>query len=153
MHGGCVRRRIRRQGIHRQGDHLNAVSQSIPLGGISKISHVDISEEDFDALVEEALEALPEQLLAGLDNVAIVVEDEPEDGSDTLGFYEGIALTERDDSWFGALPDRVVLFRGPLSRMCSDEDELFDEIAITLVHEIGHYHGIDEERLHELGWG
>ena len=114
---------------------------------------MDIGEEDFYALVEEALATLPEELLDDLENVAIVVEDEPEDGSETLGVYEGTALTERDSSWFGMLPDRVVLFRGPLSRMCSDEDELFDEIAITLVHEIGHYHGIDEERLHELGWG
>lgn len=114
---------------------------------------MDIGEEDFYALVEEALATLPEELLDDLENVAIVVEDEPEDGSETLGVYEGIALTERDSSWFGMLPDRVVLFRGPLSRMCEDEDELFEEIAITLVHEIGHYHGIDEERLHELGWG
>jgi hypothetical protein len=114
---------------------------------------VDIGEEDFYALVEEALATLPEELLDDLENVAIVVEDEPEDGSETLGVYEGIALTERDSSWFGMLPDRVVLFRGPLSRMCEDEDALFEEIAITLVHEIGHYHGIDEERLHELGWG
>jgi hypothetical protein len=114
---------------------------------------VDIGEEDFYALVEEALDSLPDDLLNDLDNVAIVVEDEPEDGSDTLGIYEGVALTERDSSWFGTLPDRVVLFRGPLSRMCEDEDELFEEIAITLVHEIGHYHGIDEQRLHELGWG
>ena len=114
---------------------------------------MDIGEEDFYALVEEALATLPEELLDDLENVAIVVEDEPEDGSETLGGYEGTALTERDSSWFGMLPDRVVLFRGPLSRMCEDEDELFEEIAITLVHEIGHYHGIDEERLHELGWG
>ncbi len=114
---------------------------------------MDIGEEDFYALVEEALATLPEELLDDLENVAIVVEDEPEDGSETLGVYEGIALTERDSSWFGMLPDRVVLFRGPLSRMCEDEDALFEEIAITLVHEIGHYHGIDEERLHELGWG
>ena len=114
---------------------------------------MDIGEEDFYALVEEALESLPEELLCNLDNVAIVAEDEPEDGSETLGIYEGTALTERDSSRFGMLPDRVVLFRGPLSRMCEDEDELFEEIAITLVHEIGHYHGIDEERLHELGWG
>ena len=114
---------------------------------------MDIGEEDFYALVEEALATLPEALLDDLENVAIVVEDEPEDGSETLGIYEGTALTERDSSWFGMLPDRVVLFRGPLSRMCEDEDELFEEIAITLVHEIGHYHGIDEERLHELGWG
>ena len=114
---------------------------------------MDIGEEDFYALAEEALATLPEKLLDDLENVAIVVEDEPEDGSETLGVYEGTALTERDSSWFGMLPDRVVLFRGPLSRMCEDEDELFEEIAITLVHEIGHYHGIDEERLHELGWG
>ena len=114
---------------------------------------MDIGEEGFYALVEEALATLPEELLDDLENVAIVVEDEPEDGSETLGVYEGTALTERDSSWFGMLPDRVVLFRGPLSRMCEDEDALFEEIAITLVHEIGHYHGIDEERLHELGWG
>ena len=114
---------------------------------------MDIGEEDFYALAEEALATLPEELLDDLENVAIVVEDEPEDGSETLGIYEGTALTERDSSWFGMLPDRVALFRGPLSRMCEDEDELFEEIAITLVHEIGHYHGIDEERLHELGWG
>lgn len=114
---------------------------------------MDIGEEDFYALVEEALATLPKELLDDLENVAIVVEDEPKDGSETLGVYEGTALTERDSSWFGMLPDRVVLFRGPLSRMCEDEDELFEEIAITLVHEIGHYHGIDEERLHELGWG
>ena len=114
---------------------------------------MDIGEEDFYALAEEALNALPEELLDGLDNVVIVAEDEPEDGSDTLGIYEGVALTERDSSWFGVLPDRVVLFRGPLSRMCESEDELFEEIAVTLIHEIGHYHGIDEERLHELGWG
>ena len=112
---------------------------------------MDIGEEDFYALVEEALATLPEELLDDLENVAIVVEDEPEDGSETLGVYEGTALTERDSSWFGMLPDRVVLFRGPLSRMCEDEDDLFEEIAITLIHEIGHYHGIDEERLHELG--
>lgn len=117
------------------------------------IERVEISEDDFEALVTEAMEDLPAEILDGLDNVVIVTEDEPEDGSDTLGVYEGTALTERDSSWFGALPDRVVLFRGPLTRMCEDEDELYEEIAITLVHEIGHFHGIDEDRLHELGWG
>ena len=114
---------------------------------------MDITLDDFETLVEEALENLPPQLLEGLDNVVIVTEEEPEDGSDTLGIYEGVALTERDASWFGSLPDRVVLFSGPLSRMCHTEDELYDEIYITLVHEIGHFHGIDEARLHELGWG
>lgn len=115
---------------------------------------MDLSEERFDALVDEALGNLPPELLEGLDNVVIVSQDEPEDGSDTLGWYEGTALTERDTSYgMGQLPDRVVLFRGPLTRMCRDEEELLDELEITLLHELGHYHGIDEETLHSLGWG
>jgi len=114
---------------------------------------MDISADDFEALVEEALAELPEQLVDGLDNVIFVVEDEPEDGSDTLGVYEGTALTERADYGYGQLPDRIVLFQGPLSRMCADEDELYDEIWITLVPALGHSHGIEEDALHELGWG
>ena len=115
---------------------------------------MELSEERFDALVDEALGNLPPQLLEGLDNVVIVTQYEPEDGSDTLGWYEGTALTERDTSYgMGQLPDRVVLFRGPLTRMCDDEDDLLEELEVTLLHELGHYHGIDEERLHDLGWG
>ena len=114
---------------------------------------MQISAEKFELLVEEALGELPEQLTDGIDNLIFVIEDEPEDGSDTLGVYEGTALTERDGYGYGQLPDRVVLFQGPLTRMCEDEDELYDEIWITLVHELGHYHGIEEEALHELGWG
>ena len=115
---------------------------------------MELPEERFDALVDEGLARRPEMLLGGLDNVIIVVEDEPEDGSDVLGWYEGTALTERDTSYgLGHLPDRVVLFRGPLTRMCEDEEDLLNEIEITLLHELGHYHGIDEERLHALGWG
>lgn len=114
---------------------------------------MDITDERFDELVEEALDSLPDALVENLDNLVFVVEDEPEDGSETLGWYEGTALTERDAYGYGQLPDRVVLFKGPLSRMCEDEDDLLDEIEITLVHELGHYHGIDEEQLHHLGWG
>ncbi|HMR47668.1 MAG TPA: metallopeptidase family protein [Arachnia sp.] len=114
---------------------------------------MDITDERFDELVEDALQDLPDVLVENLDNLVFVVEDEPEDGSDTLGWYEGTALTERDIYGYGELPDRVVLFKGPLSRMCEDEDDLRDEIEITLVHELGHYHGIDEEQLHNLGWG
>lgn len=114
---------------------------------------MDLSADAFEALVEEALEQLPERLIAELDNLIFVAEDEPEDGSDTLGVYEGTALTERHEYGFGQLPDRIVLFQGPLTRMCESEDELYEEIWITLVHELGHYHGIEEEALHELGWG
>ena len=114
---------------------------------------MQISAEEFELLVEEALGELPEQLVDGVDNLIFVIEDEPEDGSDTLGWYEGTALTERDQYGFGQLPDRVVLFRGPLTRMCTDEDHLYDEICVTLLHELGHYHGIEEDALHDLGWG
>lgn len=132
-----------------------STSASVPgvRHGLASLA-MELPEERFDDLVDEALTHLPAALLENLDNVLIVVEDEPDDGSDVLGWYEGTALTERDTSYgMGQLPDRVVLFRGPLTRMCEDEEELLDEIGITLVHELGHYHGIDEERLHELGWG
>ncbi|NLE99066.1 MAG: metallopeptidase family protein [Propionibacterium sp.] len=114
---------------------------------------IDITDDDFDALVEEAFDELPDELLEHIDNLIFVIEDEPEDGSDTLGVYEGTALTERDEYGFGQLPDRIVLFKGPLTRLARDLEELYDEIIVTLVHELGHYHGIEEARLHELGWG
>lgn len=114
---------------------------------------MQISETDFATIVDEALDRLPSRLMDGLDNLVFVVEDEPEDGSDSLGWYEGTALTERDQYGYGQLPDRIVLFRGPLSRMCADVAQLREEIWITLLHELGHYHGIDEATLHALGWG
>jgi predicted Zn-dependent protease with MMP-like domain len=89
-----------------------------------------------------------------LDNVAFFVEDEPPaDDPDLLGVYDGIPLTERDVGWGGHLPDRIVIFSGPLQRMCVDREELLEEIAITVVHEIAHHFGIDDDMLHELGWG
>nr|WP_286279366.1 metallopeptidase family protein [Naasia aerilata] len=92
-------------------------------------------------------------MVDGLENVVFVVEDRPEDGSlDTLGTYDGVALTERDRYGLGEMPDRIILFREPLLAICEDLDELRDEIHITLVHEIAHYYGIDDERLHALGW-
>lgn len=125
---------------------------------------VDISAEDFELAVRDALDEVPQQLLGLLDNVAFFVEDEPgpehadpgfspQENAGLLGIYLGTPLTERDGGWAGSLPDRIVLFRGPLSRMCADVDELREEIAVTIVHEAGHHVGIDEERLHELGWG
>jgi predicted Zn-dependent protease with MMP-like domain len=92
-------------------------------------------------------------MVDGLENLVFVVEDRPEDGSlDLLGIYEGVALTERDRYGFGELPDRIVLFREPLLSVCDDLDQLRDEIHVTLVHEIAHYYGIDDDELHRLGW-
>jgi predicted Zn-dependent protease with MMP-like domain len=90
-----------------------------------------------------------------LDNVVFFVEDEPPaEDPDLLGVYDGVPLTDRGDSWaMGALPDRITIYRGLLTRMCADREDLLDEIAVTVVHEIAHHFGISDARLHELGWG
>ena len=114
---------------------------------------LDLNEEEFEKIVISELDELPDEMVDGLENLVFVTEDRPADGSlDLLGLYEGVALTERDRYGFGELPDRIVLFREPLLAICEDEDELRDEIHITLVHEIAHYYGIDDDELHRLGW-
>ena len=114
---------------------------------------LNLSAKQFEKIVVDELDELPDEMVDGLENLVFVVEDRPEDGSlDLLGVYEGVALTERDRYGFGELPDRIVLFREPLLAVCADLDELRDEIHVTLVHEIAHYYGIDDEELHRLGW-
>jgi predicted Zn-dependent protease with MMP-like domain len=114
---------------------------------------LEMSSDEFERLVVDELDQLPDDMVDGLENVVFVVEDVPEDGSlDVLGTYDGVALTERDRYGFGEMPDRIILFREPLLAFCEDVDELRDEIHVTLVHEIAHYYGIDDDRLHTLGW-
>jgi predicted Zn-dependent protease with MMP-like domain len=107
----------------------------------------------FEDLVERALEELPEQLRDHMDNVIVVVEDEPgpEDG-DVLGIYRGVDLTRRDDSYVFALPDEIVIFQGPIERLCEGEDELVEQVRVTVLHEVAHHFGISDDRLAELGW-
>ncbi|MBA3614909.1 MAG: metallopeptidase family protein [Actinomycetota bacterium] len=116
---------------------------------------------DFYKQVERALEGLPPELSSLLDNVAIVVEDWPDYSTplvsggpqETLyGLYEGVPLTERGAGYYGFLPDKITIFRGPLERDFATH-ELEEQVRITVVHEIAHYFGFDEERLEELGWG
>jgi len=107
----------------------------------------------FEALVIDELDQLPDDMVDGLENVVFVVEDRPEDGTlDLLGLYDGLALTERTQYGMGELPDRIVLFREPHLAQCETEAELRDEIHTTLVHEIAHFYGLDDEQLHEMGW-
>ncbi|MFF2390409.1 metallopeptidase family protein [Agromyces sp. NPDC058104] len=114
---------------------------------------MELDAEAFEALVVDELDLLPDDMVDGLENVVFVVEDRPEDGSlDLLGLYDGFALTERDRYGFGEMPDRIILYRESLLAICENEDELRDEIHVTLVHEIAHFYGIDDDRLHELGW-
>ena len=112
-----------------------------------------LNHDDFERLVIDELDLLPDDMVDGLENVIFVVEDRPEDGTlDTLGLYDGVALTERGQYGFGEMPDRIILFREPLLAIVADLDELRDEVHVTLVHEIAHFYGIDDDRLHELGW-
>lgn len=128
---------------------------SAPAGGIEVdlLPPLHLDADAFERIVVDELDRLPDDMIEGLDNVVFVVEDRPEDGSlDLLGLYDGWALTERDRYGVGELPDRIILYREPHLAACADEDELRDEIHTTLVHEIAHFYGIDDERLHELGW-
>ena len=109
--------------------------------------------EEFEQLVSEGIDTLPDDMLGALDNVIFLVEDSPEDGSEILGMYEGFSLQDRGLYGYGEEPDRIILYREPLLAHCADRDELVREIRVTLVHEIAHFYGIDEARIHELGWG
>nr|WP_297007235.1 metallopeptidase family protein [uncultured Corynebacterium sp.] len=96
---------------------------------------------------------IPRKLLNSLNNVAIVVEDHNEEDPTLLGLYHGVALTERSIEWPTYLPDKISIYKGALCDWCHTHDELAEQVAITVVHEIGHHFGIDDDRLHELGWG
>ncbi len=113
---------------------------------------VRMSPQRFDELVSDALDQIPPKLTAALDNVVVLVEARHPDEPDLLGLYEGIALTERDSSYAGSLPDTITIYRDALLDICETEDEVVEEVAITVVHEIAHHFGIDDDRLHELGW-
>jgi predicted Zn-dependent protease with MMP-like domain len=111
-----------------------------------------VSAAEFDDLVAQALDGLPPELSSLMDNVAIFVEDELDDEPELLGLYEGIPLTERDSSYLLAMPDRITIFRQPTLRVSDDAEEVRRQVRITVVHEIAHHFGIDDERLHELGY-
>lgn len=112
-----------------------------------------IDAEAFERLVVEQLDLLPDDFVDRLENVAFVTESRPEDGSlGLLGLYNGVALTRRGNYGFGELPDRIVLYREPLLSISSDLEDLKQHIRVTLVHEIGHFYGLDDEELGKLGW-
>lgn len=115
---------------------------------------VELGREEFEALVDRALDGIPEELAALVSNVAVLVEDDPPpDEPDLLGLYDGVALTDQTADFSGFLPARILIFRRPLQRLCDSPEELEEEVLITVVHEVAHHFGIDDERLHTLGWG
>ncbi len=113
---------------------------------------VAMSEERFEELVSDALDLIPRELAAAIDNVVVLVSDRHPEDPDLLGLYEGIALTERDSHYGGALPDTITIFRESLLEICDTDEDVVEEVAITVIHELAHHFGIDDDRLHELGW-
>lgn len=111
-----------------------------------------MSAQRFDELVSDALDLIPPGLAAAIDNVVVLVEDRHPDEPELLGLYEGIALTERDTTYAGALPDAITIYRDALLDICDTDEDVVEEVAITVIHEIAHHFGIDDDRLHELGW-
>ncbi len=117
-------------------------------------SVMEVSPERFEQLVAAAIDVIPEDLFRHIDNVAVVIEDEPPpEEPHLLGLYEGVPLTARGSGYIAALPDRIRIFRLPILRMCSSQAEVVREVHITVVHEIAHHFGIDDDTLHELGVG
>lgn len=112
-----------------------------------------LSEEEFEAILDEAIEELPAGVTDELDNVALFIQDVPEDGSTTLlGLYDGTPIGERGQMGL-EMPDTIFLYRANLIAYAEDRDHLREEIVVTIVHEIAHFYGIDDDRLHEIGWG
>jgi predicted Zn-dependent protease with MMP-like domain len=106
----------------------------------------------FDELVADALDLIPGTLAEAMDNVVVLVEARHPEEPELLGLYEGVALTERGFHYSGVLPDRITLYRDALLDVCDNEQDVIEEVAVTVVHEVAHHFGIPEHRLHELGW-
>ena len=112
---------------------------------------IEVTRQEFEDLVAEALDTIPPDLARLMDNVVIIVEDDaPEPG--LLGLYYGIPLTDRGDWYAGVLPDRIAIYRNEILRICETVPDVVEEVRVTVVHEIAHHFGIGDDRLHELGW-
>ncbi|HEX5512599.1 MAG TPA: metallopeptidase family protein [Actinomycetales bacterium] len=114
-----------------------------------------MSREEFEEAVSDGLDMIPEELARAMSNVVVLVEDDPPPGDPhLLGLYEGTPLTERGEWWAaGSLPDRITIYRNPILGICDTRDDVAEEVAVTVVHEVAHHFGIDDDKLHELGWG
>jgi predicted Zn-dependent protease with MMP-like domain len=114
---------------------------------------IDIDEVRFEELVGEALDGIPDELATHMENVAVFVREGV--NPHLLGLYEGIPLTERGPLSYGGMvmPDKITIYRKPILAMCRTEAEVIHQVRVTVIHEVGHHFGIDDARLHELGWG
>jgi predicted Zn-dependent protease with MMP-like domain len=114
---------------------------------------VEMPRQRFEELVADALDLIPEEFATAMSNVVVLVEDRDRENPTLLGLYHGVALTERTSHYGGVLPDRIFIYREAILDICNTEQDVVAEVAITVVHEIAHHFGVDDARLHELGWG
>lgn len=112
-----------------------------------------ISDEEFESLINDALDLIPEPFAQAMTNMVILARPYNEDDPTMLGLFEGVPLTEQQANHTGYLPDAVFIYKDALESICSDIEELRHEVKVTVFHEVGHYFGLEEEELHELGWG
>lgn len=112
---------------------------------------VEVTNEEFEQLVEDAIDSLPADLGAAMENVAVFVDDQTP-ASGLLGLYQGIPLTERGTSYSVAMPDRITIYKSSICRICNTEAEVVEQVRHTVIHEVAHHFGIDDDRLEELGW-
>ena len=114
---------------------------------------IEMGADEFEGYVNEALDSIPDELIDLLDNCIIVIADDaPPEDPELLGLYEGIPLTERGVSYGGVLPDTISIFRNPTLAICDTVEAVIDEVHSPVVHESAHFFGIDDDRLHELGY-
>lgn len=116
-----------------------------------------MDRQEFETLVDKTLEEIPDEFISQIDNLVVMVEDRPsveQDplGEGLLGLYEGVSLAERGIDYYGVMPDQITIFREPHLALGLDRTELIEEIRKTVLHEVAHHLGIDDERLHQLGW-
>ncbi len=112
---------------------------------------IDIPSPRFEQMVGEAIDGLPPKLGRQMRNVAVVIDDDSP-ASNLLGLYRGVPITERTSHYAGVMPDQITIYRQAICTLCATYAEVVEEVRRTVIHEIGHHFGIDDERLHELGW-
>jgi predicted Zn-dependent protease with MMP-like domain len=128
----------------------------VPWPAKMEVVPIEMDAGRFDELVSRSLDEIPDELARLVRQVVVLVEDEPPDDqpSDLLGLYHGVPMTEREELMIPTgIPDLIFIFRGPLLRMCHTERELAHEVRVTVLHEVAHHFGIDDARLHDLGFG
>lgn len=126
-----------------------------------------MSDEEFQAAIEEALDAMPAQFMDALSNIAVVMEEEPSayhlgydegedydpaEADDLLGLFDGFSLVERANGYGDDIPDVITVFKGPHERCFDSREEIVDEIGKTIIHELGHYFGLEDDRLYDMGY-